>query len=310
MKSLPRTAIHYFDKDLRPAIEIESGEELTVETEDAVGGQLTPETADAMTHAEMRAAIPCPNPVTGPIFVRGAQPGDVLDVEIREVVPAPDEHYAWTIFDGGEGMLTNGLTLNEPLPERKRILPLDGGFLEFHFRRRKVRVPVAPAVGTIGVAPAGERRYSFLNGNDFLGNVDIPSLGAGKHLLLPVHVAGALLSLGDVHAISGDGEISGGAADCRATVRVAVTVLKRPSFRFALPQLNSAESIGSIATGGSLDTVVRAAYLDLIVRLVHDHGLDKVEAYQLLSSVGRVQIGQMIPPVFHTAVAFVSRDVL
>lgn len=310
MKHLSRERLSFFfDKDIPPMLEVDSGEEIEVETEDAIAGQLTPATADTVSHAVMRSRVPCANPVTGPIFVRGAEPGDGLAVRILAIEPAPRERYAWTIFDPAEGMLTNGLTLNEPLVESKRILPLEDGALAFRFRRGTVQVPVSPALGTIGVAPRLERRCSFLNGNDFCGNVDVPSLGVGATLVLPVHVKGALLSLGDVHAVSGDGEISGGAADCRATVRITVTVLKTPPF-LRQPRLDDERSIGSLAVGGSLDTAVRTAYRDLVARLCGEHGFETVEAYQLLSSVGRVRIGQMIPPVFHTAVASVERRFL
>ena len=311
MKRLSRERLaFFFDKDIPPVLEVESGEEIEVETEDAIAGQLTPDTADTVSHAEMRRRVPCANPVTGPIRVRGAEPGDALEVRILSIDPAPRERYAWTIFDPSEGMLTNRLTLNGPLVERKRILPLENGALAFRFGRGTVRVPIAPMIGTIGVAPAHERRCSFLNGNDFCGNIDVPSLVAATTLVLPVHVPGALLSLGDVHAVSGDGEISGGAADCRAVVRIAVSVVKEPSFFLGQPQLDDDRSIGSIAVGGSLDTAVETAYRDLVLRMVHDHRFETVEAYQLLSSVGRVRVGQMIPPVFHTAVASVERRFL
>jgi acetamidase/formamidase len=290
VKHLSRERLSFFfDKDIPPVLEVDGGEEIEVETEDAIAGQLTPATADTVSHAVMRSRVPCANPVTGPIFVRGAEPGDGLAVRILAIDPAPRERYAWTIFDPAES---------------KRILPLKDGALAFRFRRGTIRVPVSPALGTIGVAPRLERRCSFLN-----GNVDVPSLGVGAILVLPVHVPGALLSLGDVHAVSGDGEISGGAADCRATVRIAVTVVKKPPF-LPQPRLDDERSIGSLAMGGSLDTAVRTAYRDLVARLCGEHGFETVEAYQLLSSVGRVRIGQMIPPVFHTAVASVERRYL
>jgi len=129
-------------------------------------------------------------------------------------------------------------------------------------------------------------------------------------LRLPIRVPGALLSLGDVHAVSGDGEISGGAADCRAVVVIRVNLVKKPRFWFRQPQLDSASTVGCLAMGGSLDTAVQTAYRDLVERLAADYGFDTVEAYQLLSSVGRIRIGQMIPPVFHTALASVQRSLV
>lgn len=311
MRTLTREAIHYyFDPDIPPLLTLEPGEMCRVETEDAIAGQLNPENVDEVTHRELRRRIPCSNPVTGPIAVRGARPGDRLAVTIHRIEVAAEPGYAWTIFDGTAGLLTNPLTLNEPLAEVKRILPVAEGRLEFRFAQRTVRVPLRPALGTIGVAPVGERRYSYLNGNDFLGNVDIPMLGTGATVVLPVHVAGGLVSLGDVHAISGHGEISSGAADCRAVVDMSVAVRPSGEGYFELPQLDTPETIGSIAAAGSLDAAVQLAYQDLIARMSADCGFETVEAYQLLSSVGEVQIGQLIPPGFHTAVAFVRREYL
>lgn len=309
MKFISRDHLHfYFDPAIEPVISLKPGERVLVETEDAIAGQLTPETVDKFSHAEMRANIPCSNPVTGPIFIEGAVPGDWLVVEIEKIEVAA---YAWTLFDRHEGLLTNKQTLNSPLPETRRILPIKNNQLQFEFSGKTIQVPIHPAVGTIGVAPVGERRYAFLNGCDFLGNVDLPSLGAGKSLLLPVHVPGGLLSLGDIHAVSGNGEISGGAADCRGQVQLHVSLLKagEPGYR-NLPQLNCEEFIGSIATGGSLDSAIKSAYHDLIQRMHADYGFEVIEAYQLLASTGKVEIGQFLPPVLHSAMAYIPREFL
>ncbi|MBN1347789.1 acetamidase/formamidase family protein [candidate division KSB1 bacterium] len=312
MKRLTRERLQYFfDKDIEPLAVIKPGECIEIETEDAIAGQLNPDTVNSQTLAEMRARIPCSNPVTGPIFIEGAHPGDALAVKIIDIDVAPREQYAWTVFAGNEGMLTNAESIHPPLPEVKRILPIRNGALQFEFARKTVKVPVNPAIGTIGVAPSGERRYSFLNGNDFLGNVDIPCLGVGKTILLPVQVEGGLLSLGDIHAVSGHGEISGGAADCRSVVQVKIDVCAKSECGFMqLPQLNCDEFIGTIATGGSLDKAVKLAYRDLLFRMHHNYQFELLEAYQLLSSVGELQVGQMIPPIFHSVLALIRRDYL
>ena len=298
----------FFDKDIPPAMTVTPGEIFAVETEDAIAGQLTPATVNRMTHAEMKANVPCSNPVTGPIAVTGAEPGDCLEVEILDIQVAD---YAWTIFDGTGGLLTNLTTLNTPLPEQKKILPIQENHLLFNFGKKQIQVPVQPAVGTIGLAPRHERHYAFLNGNDYLGNVDIPALGVGKTLRLPVHVPGALLSLGDIHAVSGQGEISSGAADCRGTVQLRVTVRKAGELPyFHLPQLDSDGFIGVLATGGSIADTLKQAYRDLVLRMQHEHNFAPVDAYQLLSSVGQLQLGQLLPPQLNTALAYISRDFL
>ena len=130
--------------------------------------------------------------------------------------------------------------------------------------------------------------------------------------MLPVNIEGALLGLGDAHAAQGDGEISGAALEIEAEVELTVRVAQREAAGFvALPQLNDERAIGSIAgyQGVSLADCARAAYVDLLERLVRFYRYQKREAYELLSQVGRVQVGNMIDP-FYSAMVSIDRRYL
>ena len=151
---------------------------------------------------------------------------------------------------------------------------------------------------------------SFSQGPEYLGDVDQPGVGAGATLVLPVNVDGALLSLGDAHGAQGDGEITGVAIEIEAVVELTVRVNDRHETGFvSLPQLNTAETIGSIAGfhGVNLGDCARAAFTDLARRLTAKHRFTTLEAYQLLGQVGRIQVGNMIDP-FYSVVASIDRE--
>lgn len=151
---------------------------------------------------------------------------------------------------------------------------------------------------------------SFSQAPEYLGDVDQPGLTAGATLVLPVNVDGALLSLGDAHAAQGDGEITGVGIEIEARVEMTVRVSGRAESGFTgLPQLNTADAIGSIAgfQGVNLGDCARAAYTDLARRLITFHGFTKLEAYTLLGQAGRLQIGNMIDP-FYSVLASVERQ--
>jgi acetamidase/formamidase len=139
--------------------------------------------------------------------------------------------------------------------------------------------------------------------------VDLPQLTAGAVLVLPVHVPGALLAVGDAHAAQGDGEITGAAVEIEAEAEF--WCLPRPADEagFAgLPQLNTESWLGSVAglQGNDLTDCARAAYRDLASRLIRYYGVPLREAYQLLGQAGRLRVGNMIDP-FYSVLASIDR---
>src|SRR2546430_3411058 len=137
--------------------------------------------------------------------------------------------------------------------------------------RRMAGMHVRPFLGTVGVTPPLERRMSFSQAPDYLGDVDLPGVTGGAVLVLPVHVPGALLALGDAHAAQGDGEITGAAIEIEAEAELWCVPVDGEDAGFTgLPQLNTASFLGSIAglQGNDLTDCARAAYRDLALRLI------------------------------------------
>lgn len=234
--------------DIPPILECDPGDEVILETRDALDGQLTRETTVAqVAQADLRVA----HPLTGPVFVSGAQPGDLLEVEIGEVAPEP---FGYTALIPGFGFLADVFT--EPYLVRWQI---EEGFAT-SADLPGVRVPAAPFMGTIGLSPGHEmmrrtreREQAALDAGGAVlppdpamavpatpsiaaealrtippreqgGNVDIKHLVAGTRLFLPVDTPGALFSAGDAHFAQGDSETCGTAIEMAATLRVRFTV--------------------------------------------------------------------------------------
>jgi amidase len=291
VKRLSRTSFHYaFDAALAPALEVDPGEPFWVETQDAHRGTVTDESVVYASLDEVVERLGGANPVTGPVAIRGATPGDCLVVSIEEIVAAPRR---------GAGYTCTTPRVESSLPTETVICRIEGDEVVLPTAAGETRLPVEPMIGTLGVAPAGEPRSSFEQGRDILGNVDIPALKVGAQVVVQVHVAGGLLSLGDAHLAQGDAEIHRAAIEAESDVRLAVTLASPADVGYArLPQLNTDTSWGSIAPGpGHLEDLVRAAYDDLAQRLVEPFGCRLADAYRLLGGAGRLTVGQVVPPL-------------
>ncbi len=300
MKRLLRESAHYaFDATLPPALEVEPGESFWVETHDAHRGTITDESVVYTSLQEVFDRLGGANPVTGPIAVRGAAPGDCLVVSIAEIVPAPRT---------GRGYTCTTPTVHPSLAPETVICPIVGDSVLLRTSRGAVRLPLRPMVGTLGIAPAGEPRPSFQQGPDILGNVDLPALRAGARVVLRAQVPGGLLFLGDAHLAQGDAEIHRAAIETEADVRLSVEVASADEVGFVgLPQLDTDDAWGSVAPGpGHLEELVRTAYDDLAQRLVLRLGLRLADAYRLLGSAGRVTVGQVVPPL-HSVLASIPK---
>jgi amidase len=312
MRRFPRTATTlFFDPEAEPLAEVAHGERVVVETADSLCGLARARLAELEAKAEAPTGLHIDEvlerlggacPVTGPFHLAGAHPGDVVEIELHRVDPVPAAGEAWTGVFGGFGALQHeGFTLQAPLTPELRRVPYRDGVAEFPCRGGTVALPLRPFLGTVGVAPRRERRLSFSQSPEYLGDVDQPALAAGATLRLPVNVEGALVAFGDAHGAQGDGEITGVAIEIEAEVELTMRVRGREEAGFvALPQLDTAAAIGSVAGlhGSDLTSCARAAYLDLHGRLVRGHGFSQSDAYQLLGQAGRLRVGNMIDPFF------------
>ncbi len=242
-----RQTTMYFDPAAEPAAVIAPGERVVVQTTDSLCG-LVKQAAPAgfgIDDVVRRLGGACP--VTGPLYVTGAEPGGVLSVHIERVTPVPRAGQGWTgVFQGFGALTHERYSIQQPVEPVTALVDYDGEAALLDLGSRVARIPLHPFVGTIGVAPPLERRMSFSQSPEYLGDVDLPGVTAGATLVLPVHVPGALLALGDAHAAQGDGEITGAAIEIEADVELSCEPAGAEQAGFAgLPQLNTAAAIAA-----------------------------------------------------------------
>jgi amidase len=252
------------------------------------------------------------NPLTGPFYVEGAQPGDTLVVKFLDLQLDSDQGVG--AFAPGFGALSTTFytpMLNAPLPERVYIYPVDRARGVGTFRAQdsgfSVEIPLQPFLGCIGVAPSGgESRLSVTPG-EWGGNMDSPEARPGHTLYLPVNVPGALLFLGDGHAVQGDGEVAGTGLEIPLQVRLQVDVIKGKAIHW--PRFETADEIMAVGAYRPLDDALRIAFTELIGWIKADYGLSELDAYELLSKVARIRLSEMVDPNY-VVVAKVAKKYL
>jgi acetamidase/formamidase len=274
-----------WDRDHEPALEIEDGDVVELQVPDASRDQIR---EHAVVDDLASVDFDLMNPVAGPVFVRGAQPGDVLEIEVLEV---RTRSWGWTGIVPGFGLLADDFT--EPW---LRISQIENGRVLFGDR---FVLPCRPFPGTIGVAPETPGPHSVIPPSRFGGNIDVRHLTAGATLYLPVGVEGALFSAGDGHAAQGDGEVCGSAIETGMEITLRLGV--RRDMRIGAPQLlvpalmPAAEGPVHVTTGVAEDIhdAARAAARAMIERL-SGLGLAPEEAYALLSVAGDLRIHEIV----------------
>ncbi len=282
---------HGWNRDNPPALRVAPGDSVLFETVDSSGGQLSPHsTLDDLRTLDFGRV----NPVTGPVHVDGAEPGDALLVRIEHFGPSG---WGWTANIPGFGLLADQF----PDPAL-HLWQYDPGTLAPAAFGSIARVPLKPFAGTIGVAPAEPGPHSIVPPRRVGGNLDMRDLGAGTTLLLPVEVAGALFSIGDTHAAQGDGEVCGTAIESPMTVALRFELLKgaAPRFpRYELPGPVTRHLDGhgydvSTGIGPDLQACARDAVSEMIDLLTARHGMSPVEAYMLASVAADLRISEIV----------------
>ena len=273
----PDTKVYAMSRDNAPAAFAKDGDTVIFETLDCFGCQLTSE--DQHMGGLDWSNI---NPATGPLFVEGAHPGDVLKVEILSI--ELDDH---GVMVHGEGERVTG---NATKGETTKILPIENGCARFN---DKLFLPLCPMIGVIGTAPEGEDVPTGTPGVHG-GNMDCTRIGAGTSLYLPVSVEGALLAMGDLHAVMGDGEVGVCGVEIAGRVTVRVSVLK--DCKLPTPFLVSEEAAMTICSAESADEAGDAAVLAMHCFLKNVLGMDEHEAGMLLSVAGNLHVCQIVDP--------------
>ena len=239
------------------------------------------------------------NPLTGPFFIEGAEPGDTLVVHILDL--QVDGNQGVGAFAPGFGALneTNYTPmLHPPLPERIWFYPIDHAGNTATFQaldsNYKVKIPLHPFLGCIGVAPSsGEARSSVVPA-EFGGNMDAPEVSVGNTLYLPVNVSGGLLYFGDGHAAMGDGEIAGTAIEVPMKARLQLDLVKGKHTNW--PRFENEREIMAAGIYRPVDDALRIAFTELVGWIHADYGLSELDAYELLSKVGKIHLTEMVDP--------------
>ncbi len=274
-----------------PALTIAPGDTVQVRDLDAAMGQLSPSSTAADVPKLDFNRI---NPISGPIYVDGAMPGDALKVTLLGFEP---QGWAWTAIVPGFGLLAQEFT--QPA---LHIWSFDKSFARPALYGPGARVPLKPFCGTIGLAPAAPGEHSTIPPHDAGGNMDIRDLGEGVDLYLPVRVPGALFSIGDSHAAQGDGEVCGTAIEAPMHVSARFDLVKSANLRFPRfvthgPVTRHLDGKGYEVTTGigpDLMEASREAVRGMIDLLGRQQHLSAEHAYMLCSVCADLRISEVV----------------
>ena len=300
MQRIPRDLARKYAFDWRdePLLHVQPGEPFELETFDASTGYFR--TPDDKAVPGRRPGFdrvpPLANPIAGPIYLAGAERGDVLVVTIDEIVV---DDYSWVAVGPRRG----------PLGESTRWPELSGEYTTKIFRHTpgpsgttrdgtlhfsdKISWPITPFVGTLGVAPDREVTTSLDGQGELGGNLDVRDVTVGNRILLPIFHPGARFYLGDVHASQGDTEFTGTAAETKATVRLSLDLIKGK--RLPWLRIEKPGSLVAVHAAKPLEVAVETATVHLMDWLITDYGFTPTDAYCLVSTCPdfRINVYQM-----------------
>ena len=279
-----------------PALRIASGDTVVTETIDAIGVD---------RHGQQ--AAPAGNPMNGPIFVEGAEPGDSLRVSIDAMVPIRDTGWTRSVLAGNvvDPEAVRGLPAGERVTW---LIDREASILRLETPPAGLEhlvLPLAPMIGCFGVAPRQGQAISTATSGEYGGNMDYRLFGPGTTVWLPVSVPGALFHLGDCHAAQGDGEIVGTGVETCFDVTVTLGVDKGRTITW--PRAETADDIITIGNARPLDQALQHATTEMLVWLTTDYGLDMTAASHLLGQVVRYDIGNVFDPAYTVACRVAKR---
>ncbi len=284
--------IHFgWDRSIPPILTVKSGDVVEFDTVDASGGQITPDsTLEDVVNLDFGKV----NPVTGPVKVEGASPGDVLKITVLSFALSG---WGWSAVIPGFGLLADQFT--EPA---LHIWKYDPETLRPASFKPGGKVPIRPFPGTIGLAPDLEGVQSVVNPRRVGGNMDTKDIVEGSVLYLPVETTGALLSVGDGHAAQGDGEVCGTAIESPMKVTLKLEVEKGmelafPRFTTSGPVSRHIDENGYEATTGigpDLMEAAKAAVSGMVDLVSSRRAMSRAEAYMLCSVCADLRISEIV----------------
>jgi acetamidase/formamidase len=303
-RTLAAEPIHsVWDRSLEPRLRIDSGDEVQIECVDASGAQVQPGMNAAEFLSIDRTRI---HALTGPIWIEGAEPGDVLEIE---VLATRHSGWGWSSVIGGLGFLKD--RFSEPY--------LFHWELEGENTRSLIPavVPLRPFLGVMGVARAEDGAFRTRPPGPFGGNLDVRELCAGSTLYLPVYNRGALFSCGDGHAAQGDGEVCINGIECPLDVTLRFHLHKHQLLTGPLIEASETVAADSTAnawvvveTGTDLADTARAATSRMVDLLVSRWRFSEIHAYILCSVALKLRLSQVVNEPVHTVSAALSKQIL
>lgn len=286
-----KNVIYKFKNKMESVDKIKSGDTVKFQTNDCWTQQITDET-QVVTEIDYDIL----NPATGPIFIEGAEPGDVLKIYIESIEIA-EKGSALAVPN--EGVL--GDKVKNP---RVKIIDVKDGYAYFN----ELKIPVNPMIGVIGVAPAeADGEWTTDTPWKHGGNMDTKDIKQGNTLYLPVNQEGGLLALGDCHAIMGDGELCFTGLEIPAFVTLKIDVIKKMKLNW--PLIEDEKFIKIIASGKTLDEAIYSGTDEAVSFLMKGLGYDWEDAYILASLTVDLQISQVVDPM-KTIRASIPKDIL
>ena len=271
---------HKFSRDIKPVLRVPSGAVIEVFTEEATDAQL-----NANSNAEDMAKLSFDpiHPLTGPVYVEGAMPGDVLAVTLHKIELGS---WGWAGIFPGFGLLPDEFT--RPYLKTFRF---EKGATHALFND-KIRIPLKPFPGVMGVAPDTSEALSTIPPRANGGNMDSPHLVQGTRVYLPVFVAGGLFSIGDTHAAQGMGEVCGTAIEAPMRIVYQIELIKNK--KMAEPQYETDDYYAVTAFAPTLDEATQKAVRFMVDHLEANHGLTREEAYVVCSLAGDLMINEVV----------------
>jgi amidase len=277
--------VRTFDATHPPAARVQPGEVFVMETNDRFrdwndGKQWPMEQLTVMT---------------GPVFIEGAQPGQVLAVDILDIRPTLGFGYVITIPGYG--------AFKDRVEFRKKIVPIEGNQIRYS---DKIILPFAPNVSKIGLAPANGAQRSNASGA-FGGQLSNSQLGPGSTVYLPVFVEGGLLTIEDVHAKMGDGEVAGSAVEIAAEVTLRCSIARE--LKLSHPLVVTQKEVLTMGDGETVEAAIRVAVDELTHLLMERAGVDITEAAMLVSIAADLRISEMGGTPCHVRAA-IGREIV
>jgi amidase len=288
----PKDLKYTYSASYTPVARLKSGNILETNTVDCFGNAIK-KPGDTLSMA------PGDNPLTGPFYIEGAEPGDTLAIKILDLQVDGNQGIGALAPGFGAINSTNYTPmLNPPIKEKIWFYPIDHATNTATFQaldsKYRVKIPLHPFFGCIGVAPAGGEARSSVVAEAVGGNMDSPEASVGNTVYFPVNTPGAMLFLGDGHAAMGDGEVAGTAIEVPLRSRVQVHVIKGQKINW--PRFENDQYIMTVGAYRPLDDALRIAFTELVNWIHNDYGLSEMDAYELLSKVAEIRLSEMVDP--------------